>query len=82
MVSADRRTIAANWSALRFAVRDKTLAALMDLSDAAIAASPPYASGEPIRAVSPAPPAPAPVPVPAQGTSTSSAAASTARAAR
>jgi hypothetical protein len=78
MVSADRRTIAANWSALRFAVRDKTLAALMDLSDAAIAASPPYASGEPIHAVSPAPPAPPPAPA----ASASSVAASTARAAR
>lgn len=77
MVSTDRRTIAANWSALRFAVRDKALYPLMDLSDAAIAASPPYASGEPIRAVSPAPPAPPPAPA-----SSSSAAASTARASR
>lgn len=76
MVSTERRTIAANWSALRFATRDKTLYPLMDLSDAAIAASPPYASGQPIRAVSPAPPAPPPA------ASASSAAASTARASR
>lgn len=79
MVSTERRTIAANWSALRFATRDKTLYPLMDLSDAAIAASPPYASGQPIRAVSPAPP-PAPAAPPAA--SASSTAASTARAAR
>jgi hypothetical protein len=81
MVSADRRTIAANWSALRFAVKDKTLYPLMDLSDAAIAASPPYASDQPIRAVSPAPPAPPATPAPAAAAS-STATASTARAAR
>ena len=83
MVSADRRTIAANWSALRFAVKDKTLYPLMDLSDAAIAASPPYASDQPIRAVSPAPPAPPATPAPAPAAAASSTAtASTARAAR
>jgi len=59
MVSTDRRTIAANWSALRFVIRDKELHALLDLSDAQINASPPYATDKPIRAVSPAPP-PAP----------------------
>jgi hypothetical protein len=59
MVSTERRTIAANWSALRFVTRDKELHPLLDLSDAQINATPPYASGKPIRAVSPAPP-PAP----------------------
>jgi len=78
MVSTDRRTIAANWSALHFVTRDKALRPLMDLSDAQIAASPLYASGQPIRAVSPAPPAP-PAPAAAAPTPT---AASTARAAR
>jgi hypothetical protein len=76
MVSADRRTIAANWSALHFSTRDKALYPLLDLSDAAIAASPAYDSGQPIRAVSPAPP-------PARAAAASStAAASTARASR
>ncbi|WP_233833159.1 PRC-barrel domain-containing protein [Paraburkholderia sp. ZP32-5] len=56
MVSTDRRTIAANWSALRFVTRDKELRPLLDLSDAQINATPPYASDKPIRAVSPAPP--------------------------
>jgi hypothetical protein len=88
MVSTDRRTIAADWSALHFATRDKELHPLMDLSDAQIAASPLYASGQPIRVVSPAPPAPAaPPPAPAAPTtpaaaSSSTTAASTARAAR
>ncbi|MEZ0602401.1 PRC-barrel domain-containing protein [Paraburkholderia sp. IW21] len=59
MVSTERRTIAANWSALRFVTKDKTLHPLIDLSDAQINAAPPYASDKPIRAVSPAP-APAP----------------------
>ncbi|MCC8401459.1 PRC-barrel domain-containing protein [Paraburkholderia sp. MMS20-SJTN17] len=57
MVSTDRRTIAANWSALRFVTRDKELHPQLDLSDAQINATPPYATGKPIRAVSPAPPA-------------------------
>jgi hypothetical protein len=60
MVSTERRTIAANWSALRFTVKDKELHPLLELSDAQINASPPYAPDKPIRAVSPAPtPAPA-----------------------
>jgi PRC-barrel domain len=79
MVSTDRRTIAANWSALHFGTKDKALYPLLDLSDAAIAASPAYDSGQPIRAVSPAPPAPPPAPTAA---ASSTAAASTARAAR
>jgi hypothetical protein len=78
-VSTDRRTIAANWSALHFGTKDKALYPLLDLSDAAIAASPAYDSGQPIRAVSPAPPAPPPAPTAA---ASSTAAASTARAAR
>jgi hypothetical protein len=66
MVSTERRTIAANWSALRFVTRDKELRPLIDLSDAQINATPPYANDKPIRAVSPAPPpAPAPTPAPA-----------------
>lgn len=60
MVSADRRTIAANWSALRFVTHDKELRPELDLSDAQINATPPYASDKPIRAVSPAPPPAAP----------------------
>jgi PRC-barrel domain len=83
MVSTDRRTIAANWSALHFGTKDKALYPLLDLSDAAIAASPAYDAGQPIRAVSPAPPPapPAPAPAPAAASS-STAAASTARASR
>jgi hypothetical protein len=76
IISTDRRTIAANWTALRFGMRDKALYPLLDLSDAAIAASPAYESNQPIRAVSPAPP-----PAPAAA-SPSTAAASTARASR
>ncbi len=85
IISADRRTIAANWSALRFVTKDKTLRPLMDLNDAQIKASPSYETDKPIRAVSPAPP-PAPPPVAASSTATgpssSAAAASTARTSR
>ena len=80
MVSPERRTIAANWSALRFVMKDKELHPLIDLSDAQINATPPYASGQPVRAVSPAPP-----PAPAAAASTAPAtvtAGSNARAAR
>ena len=80
IVSTDQRRIAANWSALHFGTKDKALYPLMDLSEAAIAASPAYEAGQPIRAVSPAPPAPAPAP--ASAASSSTAAASTARVAR
>ena len=69
MVSTERRTIAANWSALRFVTKDKELHPLIDLSDAQINATPPYANDKPIRAVSPAPPAPAPAPAPAAAAS-------------
>ena len=82
IVNTDRRTIAANWSALHFGTRDKALYPLMDLSDAAIAASPAYDAGQPIRAVSPAPPAPPATPPAAAAPSSSTAAASTARASR
>ncbi|MDV2204114.1 PRC-barrel domain containing protein, partial [Burkholderia pseudomallei] len=54
LVDPDRRTIAANWSALRFAPKDKSLRALLDLNDAQLKASPPYAGDKPILAVSPA----------------------------
>jgi hypothetical protein len=80
IVSTERRTIAANWSALRFVTRDKELHPQLELSDAQINATPPYASDKPIRAVSPGPPpapAPAPAPVPAAA-SAPAAAASTA----
>ncbi|MGF6843216.1 hypothetical protein QF001_007111 [Paraburkholderia youngii] len=64
IVSTDRRTIAANWSALRFVTRDKELHPQLELSDAQINATPPYVADKPIRAVSPAPP-PAPPAQPA-----------------
>jgi hypothetical protein len=54
LVSPERRTIAANWSALRFALKANTLHALLDLNEAQIKASPPYAHDKPILAVSPA----------------------------
>jgi sporulation protein YlmC with PRC-barrel domain len=80
MVSTERRTIAANWSALRFVTKDKELHPLIDLSDAQINATPPYANDKPIRAVSPAPP-PAPAPAAASAPATATAG-SNARAAR
>ncbi|WP_118179770.1 PRC-barrel domain-containing protein [Paraburkholderia phosphatilytica] len=61
ILSQERRAIAANWSALHFTTRDRALHAQVDLSDAAIKASPPYSADQPVRAVSPAPP-PAPPP--------------------
>jgi hypothetical protein len=79
-VSTERRTIAANWSALRFVAKDKELHPQMDLSDAQINATPPYASDKPIRAVSPAPPAAAAA-APTAPTAASPAAASAAAAA-
>ncbi|KWZ44871.1 photosystem reaction center subunit H [Burkholderia savannae] len=65
LVDPDRHTIAANWSALRFAPKNKSLRALLDLSDAQLKASPPYAGDKPILAVSPAV-APAAAPAAAQ----------------
>jgi hypothetical protein len=87
IISPDRRAIAANWSALRFVAKDKTLRPLMDLNDAQIKASPTYEADKPIRAVSPAPPpspvpASAPAPATTAGPSSSAAAASTARTSR
>lgn len=83
MVSTERRTIAANWSALHFVTKDKELHPLIDLSDAQINATPPYASDKPIRAVSPAPPpAPAPAPASTAAAAAATTAASNARAAR
>ncbi|HEX7932470.1 MAG TPA: PRC-barrel domain containing protein [Paraburkholderia sp.] len=72
MVSTERRTIAASWSALRFVAKDKELRPLLDLSDAQINATPPYANDKPIRAVSPAPPAPAAAPASAAAATTGS----------
>lgn len=51
------RTIAADWRALHFVVRNNALLPLLDLSDAQVHASPPYAGDLPVRAVSPTPPA-------------------------
>nr|WKF59216.1 hypothetical protein HUO10_003725 [Paraburkholderia busanensis] len=83
MVSTERRTIAANWSALRFVTKDKELHPQIDLSDAQINATPPYASDKPVRAVSPAPPPAAATAAPAASASGAPAAAgSNARAAR
>ena len=59
----ERRSIAADWSALHFVAKDNALSLQTDLSDAAVDASPPYVPNQPVRAVSPAPasaPAPAP----------------------
>ncbi|KHJ59849.1 photosystem reaction center subunit H, partial [Burkholderia glumae] len=53
LVSPDRRTIAASWSALRFVPKDKSLRALLDLSEAQLKAAPPYAADKPVIAVSP-----------------------------
>jgi hypothetical protein len=83
MVSTERRTIAANWSALHFVTKDKELHPQIDLSDAQINATPPYASDKPIRAVSPAPPpAPASATVAPAAATSSAVAVSSARAAR
>lgn len=59
LVNTDRRSIAASWGALRFVMRDKALRPQLDLNDAQIKASPPYAADKPIVAVFP-PVAPAP----------------------
>ncbi|WP_396328791.1 PRC-barrel domain-containing protein [Burkholderia anthina] len=59
LVNTDRRSIAASWGALRFVTRDKALHPQLDLNDAQIKASPPYAADKPIVAVFP-PVAPAP----------------------
>ncbi|AFQ47549.1 PRC-barrel domain-containing protein [Burkholderia cepacia] len=61
LVNTDRRSIAASWGALRFVTRDKALHPQLDLNDAQIKASPPYAADKPIVVVYP-PVAPAPAP--------------------
>ncbi|KAB0655244.1 PRC-barrel domain-containing protein [Burkholderia diffusa] len=53
LVNTDRRSIAASWGALRFVMRDKALRPQLDLNDAQIKASPPYAADKPIVVVSP-----------------------------
>ncbi|KUY84873.1 PRC-barrel domain-containing protein [Burkholderia sp. RF4-BP95] len=53
LVNTDRRSIAASWGALRFVTRDKALRPQLDLNDAQIKASPPYAADKPIVVVSP-----------------------------
>ncbi|MDS0807492.1 PRC-barrel domain containing protein, partial [Burkholderia cenocepacia] len=53
LVNTDRRSIAASWGALRFVTRDKALHPQLDLNDAQIKASPPYAADKPIVAVFP-----------------------------
>lgn len=51
----ERRSIAADWSALRFVPKDGALSLQTDLSDAQVNAAPPYVPNQPVRAVSPAP---------------------------
>ncbi|HTH75893.1 MAG TPA: PRC-barrel domain containing protein [Trinickia sp.] len=51
----ERRSIAADWSALRFVPKDGALSLQTDLSDAQVNAAPPYLPSQPVRAVSPAP---------------------------
>lgn len=51
----ERRSIAADWSALHFVPKDGALALQTDLSDAQVDAAPPYLPNQPVRAVSPAP---------------------------
>ncbi|KVN01327.1 PRC-barrel domain-containing protein [Burkholderia diffusa] len=53
LVNTDRRSIAASWGALHFVTRDKALRPQLDLNDAQIKASPPYAADKPIVVVSP-----------------------------
>ncbi|WP_206952378.1 PRC-barrel domain containing protein [Trinickia acidisoli] len=50
----ERRSIAADWSALRFVPKDNALSLQTDLSDAQVNAAPPYAPNQPVRAVAPA----------------------------
>jgi hypothetical protein len=57
-----RRTIAADWGALRFVVRGNALLPVLVLSDAQINASPPYAGNLPVRVVSVVSPVPSAVP--------------------
>lgn len=51
----DRRSVAIDWSALRFVQKDEALHVQSDLTDAQIDAAPNYEPDRPVRAVSPAP---------------------------
>ncbi len=51
----ERRSIAADWSALKFVPKDDALSLQTDLSDVQVNASPPYAPNQPVRAVAPPP---------------------------
>ncbi len=74
-----RRTIAADWSALRFVTRENALTALLDLSDAQIDAAPTYVADQPVRAVSPLAPKEAASPPVAASPGSAGSAASPAR---
>jgi hypothetical protein len=50
----ERRSIAADWSALHFVQKDDALTLQTDLSDAQVNAAPPYEPNRPVRAVAPA----------------------------
>lgn len=52
-VIAQRHLIAVNWSALHFVTKEKALHAQIDLNEAQVNASPPYAADKPVQAVSP-----------------------------
>jgi hypothetical protein len=83
LISHDRRSIAADWSALRFVTKDKSLELQTDLTDAQIRAAPPYAPDQPVRAVSPVvAPASVPAATAPAGGSSSGALASSARSSR
>ncbi|MGN6652939.1 PRC-barrel domain-containing protein [Trinickia sp.] len=51
----ERRSIAADWSALKFVPKDDALSLQTDLSDIQVNAAPPYTPNQPVRAVAPAP---------------------------
>lgn len=51
----ERRSIAADWSALKFVPKDDALSLQTDLSDVQVDAAPPYTPNQPVRAVAPAP---------------------------
>ncbi|PTB22156.1 hypothetical protein C9I57_04090 [Trinickia symbiotica] len=77
---APRQMIAVNWSALHFVAKEKALHAQIDMNEAQVKASPPYAADKPVQAVSPfiaaapqSPPSPA-SPAPLAGASEKAAA--------
>jgi hypothetical protein len=62
----DRRSVAIDWSALRFVHKDDALQVQSNLTDAQVDAAPNYEPDRPVRAVSPAPKPTAPAqPAPA-----------------